>query len=432
MLVTAVACGSDPKAVHEAPGGSSACDGDAAWADARGLFEWAHVPTFDLHLPADEWTRLQQNAREEEYTAAEACFEGGRIGTIGLRFKGAHGTLYNCFDETGALVCDRLSMKLKFDEFFEDQRFFGLKRLNFNANRFDDSRMKERLAYDLYRAADVVAPRASWAVVRVNGQSLGLYGMVEQLDGRFTADRWPENPDGNLFKEVWPTDTDEERLVAALSTNEQTADVSGFSSFAAAVVASPEDQVLNTLGAHTDVEYWARYMAVDDAVVSYDGVTYFYTDGAGSHNHNYYFYEHSPSSFTLVPWDVESTFWINPAHAAPHWTVIPEDCSRTYPYWEGLATAPGCDRVFRALSSHAPFRDRWRAAARQLLDGPFALDAMLANVDRHAAFIGDEARAQETPTMYSSFDDAVGELRRVIPELRARLEQLIAETNEAD
>jgi hypothetical protein len=173
-------------------------------------------------------------------------------------------------------------------------------------------------------------------------------------------------------------------------------------------------------------------MAVDDAVVSYDGVTYFYTDGAGSHNHNYYFYEHSPSSFTLVPWDVESTFWINPAHAAPHWTVIPEDCSRTYPYWEGLATAPGCDRVFRALSSHAPFRDRWRAAARQLLDGPFALDAMLANVDRHAAFIGDEARAQETPTMYSSFDDAVGELRRVIPELRARLEQLIAETNEAD
>jgi hypothetical protein len=29
--------------------------------------------------------------------------------------------------------------------------------------------------------------------------------------------------------------------------------------------------------------------------------------------------------------------------------------------------------------------------------------------------------------MYSSFDNAVGELRRVMPELRARLELLIAE-----
>jgi hypothetical protein len=52
--------------------------------------------------------------------------------------------------------------------------------------------------------------------------------------------------------------------------------------------------------------------------------------------------------------------------------------------------------------------------------------------DRHAALIGDEARGQETPTMYSSFDDAVGELRRVMPELRARLEQLIAEATDSD
>ena len=428
LLVAAVGCASNPETGPEAPHEPSACEGEVETGDdARALFEWEHVPTFDLHLPAEDWAHLQQNARDEQYAAAEACFEGRRIGTVGLRFKGAHGTLYGCFDATGAMLCDRLSMKLKFDEYVEEQRFFGLKRLNFNANRFDDSRMKERLAYDLYRSAGVVAPRASWAVVRVNGESLGLYGMVEQLDGRFTADRWPESPDGNLFKEVWPTDTSEDLLIAALETNEEAADVSGFSSFAQAVVASSEDQLLSTLGEHTDLEYWARYMAADDAIVSYDGITYFYTNGSGSHNHNYHFYEHAPGRFTLVPWDVESTFWINPAHAAPHWTVLPDDCSRTYPYWGGLATAPACDPLFRAMSSDAQFRARWRAAARELLDGPFALATMLAEVERHAAFIGHHARARETPTMYSSFDDAVGELRRVMPELRARLEQLIAE-----
>ncbi|MBN1605848.1 MAG: hypothetical protein JW940_04405 [Polyangiaceae bacterium] len=126
----------------------------------------------------------------------------------------------------------------------------------------------------------------------------------------------------------------------------------------------------------------------------------------------------------MIPWNVECTFWIDPDHKAPHWTVLPDDCSATYEYWGGLATAPACNIVFRALNMD---HSGWRAAARGLLDGPLALDAMLAKIDQYVAFIGDEARAEATPTMYGAFDDSVEYLKGTIPELRDRLEELIRE-----
>lgn len=424
------ACASDPS-----PQGNDGATGPIATtcgppdntlrtANAAELFSATKVPTFDLFLPAADWEALQKNARDEVYVPAQGCYEGSALGTVGLRFKGSYGSLYDCFDEQGNMICPRLSMKIKFDEYATEARFFGLKRLNFNAYQHDDSRMKEKLAYDLFRAMGIVTPRSAWAVLRVNGESLGLFGMVEQVDGRFTEDRWPDNPDGNLYKELWPTHAPDQQIISALKTNEEVADISAYRAFAQAFMAADEPDWLATLGTYIDLDYLARFMAVEDALASYDGVTYFWTDGVSTGNHNYFFYEESPTRYTLIPWDTESTFWINPDHQAPHWTVIPTDCSLTYEYWGGLAYAPACDRVFRALNTDL---DRWRAAAREVLDGPFAVEAMVANIDRYAQVIGDAARSDPTPTKYSAFDPAVSGLRGSIPALRDRLEQLIAE-----
>jgi spore coat protein H len=391
--------------------------------NAADLFAAAKVPTFDLYLPQADWEALKAHARDEQYVPARACFDGRPVGTVGLRFKGSYGTLYECFDSQGNMICPRLSMKIKFDEYVPDQRFFGLKRLAFNAYRYDDSRMKEKLAYDLFRAMGIVAPRSAWTVLRVNGESQGMFGMVEVVDGRFTADRWPANPDGNLYKELWPTHASDPQILAALETNEETQEISGYRGFAAAFMAADDAHMLGTLGSYMDLDYLARFMAVEDAVASYDGVTYFFTDRVNTNNHNYFVYEESPTRFTLIPWDTESTFWIDPNHAAPHWTVAPSDCSLTYPYWGGLAYAPGCDRVFQALDTDL---GRWRAAARTVLDGPFALDTMVATINRYASVIGDAARADPTPTKYTTFDQAVSGLRALIPDMRGRLENLIA------
>jgi spore coat protein H len=428
--LVASACASDPRPVPAdsgpdlATGPCGARDLGLQTGDAAELFAATRVPVFDLVLPAADWEALKLHARDEQFVAAQACYDGRSLGTVGLRFKGSYGSLFECFDDLGNLTCPRLSMKLKFDKYGAGQRFFGLKRLSFNAYQHDDSRMKEKIAYDLFRAMGIVAPRSAWAVVRVNGESLGLFGMVEPVDGRFTTDRWPENPDGNLYKELWPTHASDAQIAAALETNEETADLSGYREFARAFMAAEDASALSTLGSYMDLDYLARFMAVEDAVVSYDGVTYFFTDRVNTNNHNYFVYEESPTRFTLIPWDVESTFWIDPNHAAPHWTVMPADCGTTYPYWGGLAYAPACDRVFRALGNDL---GRWRAAARALLDGPFATETMVAAIDRYTRLLADAAHADPTPPKYATFDQAVAGLRSSIPAMRARLESLIAE-----
>jgi spore coat protein H len=388
------------------------------------LFAATSVPTFDFYLPQADWENLKTNAIKEEFVPAQACYQGRSLGTIGLRFKGSYGTLYECFDKQGNMICPRLSMKVKFDEYVDEQRFYGLKRLSFNAYRYDDSRMKEKLAYDLFRDSGLVAPRSAWAVLRVNGQSQGLYGMVEPVDGRFTAHHFPQSPDGNLYKEVWPTHASDQQLLYGLDTNTDNPDVSGYRGFAQAFMAAPGDASrLSTLDKYMGLDYLARFMAAEDAVISYDGTTYFFTDGTNTNNHNYYVYEESPTKFTLIAWDLESTFWIDPNHAAPHWTVLPADCSQTYSYWGGKAIAPGCDGVFHALDTDL---GKWRAAARALLDGPFSVAAMNAAIDRYSDVIWDAAHSDPTPTMYSSFDGAVSTLRGLIPAMRERLEKLIA------
>ena len=96
----------------------------------------------------------------------------------------------------------------------------------------------------------------------------------------------------------------------------------------------------------------------------------------------------------------------------------------TYPYWDGLAMAPGCDAVFQALGA----AQRWRDAGEELLAGPFSEEAMLAGsaIDRREDFIRDEALADPTPSVSNDFESEVAYLRTLIPILRSRFEHLLA------
>jgi len=389
------------------------------------LFGISKIPTFDFALPPATWEALKVHARDEVYVEAQACFDGKAIGPVGLRFKGSYGSLYNCFNSAGVNTCRKLGMKVKFDEYASDQRFYGLKKLNFHGYHYDDSYVKEPLSYALYAAMGVVVPRTSWALMRVNGDSQGLFGMVEELDGRFTANRWPSNGDGNLYKELWPGQTNVTAILNKLQTNTAAAQIENFKAFSQALDAATPDQLRTTLGTFMDLEYWARYMAVDDAIANYDGITTYYTTGTADQagNHNFYIYEEAPEHFTMVPWDLEATLSTASTFGyVPPWQTTPTDCSLTYRAWaEGnlRVIAPGCDPVFRALSADLT---EYHAQAQRLLDGPFAEATMLANIDKFTSFIRAEATVDPHGPGAVNFEKAVGFLRADIPRLRKRLE----------
>ncbi|MGK3995994.1 CotH kinase family protein [Sorangium sp. So ce1024] len=405
-------------------------DPTLASRDADELFAANEVPRFDFHLPEERWAALKANARDEEYVEAEACYKGKSLGVVGLRFKGGYGTLHMCFDEQGNLTCPKLSMKVKFDEYVDGQRFYAQKRLNFHSMIWDPTRLHERIAYGLYREMGVAAPRSAWATLHVNGESQGLFSMVEEVDGRFLESNFPEGPDGDLYKEAWPVSENASYYAAHIETNEDEATHERFVAFAADLASAEGDERLAALSRWADIEQLQRYMAVDEAILNWDGVTTFYVDAAGGvFNHNFYIYD-DPSSgkFHLIPWDMDQTLGVSTYFGhVPRWTEAPEACPVVLPVFMGSehVRVPGCDALFGALGQD---RAGYQAALQALLEGPFEEGRLEEQVDRYAALI--RAAVEEDPLGpgLAGWEPAVARLKNEVPLLRERLRRFASDT----
>src|SRR5262249_3966315 len=78
---------------------------------------------------------------------------------------------------------------------FADQRFHGLTSLHLHSMPLDPAKGREALAFAVFRAAGVPAPRTAFAEVtltvpgKFDKELLGLYTVVEGVDRRFLADR---------------------------------------------------------------------------------------------------------------------------------------------------------------------------------------------------------------------------------------------------
>ncbi|KYF58145.1 hypothetical protein BE08_33110, partial [Sorangium cellulosum] len=398
--------------------------------DADELFAANEVPRFDFHLPEERWAELKANARDEEYVEAEACYKGKSLGVVGLRFKGGYGTLHMCFDAQGNLTCPKLSMKVKFDEYVDGQRFHAQKRLNFHSMVWDPTRLHERIAYGLYREMGVAAPRSAWATLHVNGESQGLFSMVEEVDGRFLESNFPEGPDGDLYKEAWPVSDEASYYAERLETNEDEATHERFVAFATDLASAEGDERLAALSRWADIEQLQRYMAVDEAIVNWDGVTTFYVDRAGgAYNHNFFIYD-DPSSgkFHLIPWDMDQT--LSPSTyfgQVPRWTEAPATCPTDAVVLMGLekVRVPGCDPLFGALLQDPA---GYQVALQELLAGPFGVARLEEQVDRYVSLIRDAVEEDPLGPGLAGWEPAVERLRNEIPILRERLARLAGDT----
>jgi hypothetical protein len=406
---------------------------DAAVADGdpSALYAASDVPRFDFRLLDETWAELQANAIEEEYVEAEACYRGSSLGLVGLRFKGGYGTLEMCVEEQQELPCAKLSMKVRFDEYVDGQRFFRQKRLNFHSMVRDPTKLHERLAYDLFRDMGVAAPRSAWATLHVNGEPLGLFSMVEDADGRFTKNQFPEDPDGNLYEAAWPVSTDPAYYAEKIETNEEEATHERFIAFAEDLASTEGAERLAALSTWMDVEELQRYLAVDDAVLNWDGITTFYVDEDGSAaNHNYFVYEEpSSGTFRIIPWDLDNTLSLGSWRffgGAAHWTETPEMCPEDVPVLEGRAQlrVPGCDVLFSALRQDLA---GYRSAVRGLLDGPFREGRLEEQVDRYAKLIRSSVEEDVHGPPLPAWAADVAYLRSELSEMRSRMERFLDE-----
>ncbi len=382
----------------EAGAGSGGGDELAPEEVGVAVFDQDAVIEYRITMDPALYEDMKTNGVDEVYRTASLQVRGPGIEedfeAVGLRYKGDY-SLHHCWDDYGGVrnysdPCAKLSMKIKFDEYDPDGRLFGLKRLNFNAMSYDESKLRERLAYSLFNEFGVSTARTAHAKLTINDEAPLLVLAVEEIDGVFTKRNYPEAGDGDLYKEVWPRpEMSESVLMESLRTNdnpEDSPDIAAFIDFGNAVGAATEATFVDAMAEFVDIEQLLRYMAIDRAIKNWDGITAFYW---ADRPHNYYWYHEDgdQSRFNLIPWDLDNTLLeydpymgANARYAdrpIPDWNVRPLSCD-PISVWDSdgeiTVIPPGCDNLINLLA--ATKWDDFATLGTQLLDTSFRYEAM--------------------------------------------------------
>jgi spore coat protein CotH len=274
--------------------GAVADAGSGGGADLSAeIYDPTKLPRFDIDLPQASVDQLNEvsgadDPKQDIYVTATLRYGAETVGNIGLRLKG----------EGSFQKLDRKPpFKIKFDEFVPKQEFRGLRRLALNNLWEDASFIAERLAYDVYRAAGLPAPRCNSALVYVNGTFYGVYANVEAEDKTFLK-RWFPTDGGNLYEEGQTDFVPGAETAFDLETNETANDRTDLKNLIAAIQSSSPQTFLTDIGGQLDTAHFLKFTAVEAAVNQWDMYSYtvFYMN-------NFRLY-HDPTSkkFTFIPW----------------------------------------------------------------------------------------------------------------------------------
>jgi spore coat protein CotH len=196
---------------------------------------------------------------------------------VGVRLKGQ--TTYQSIDK-------RPGLTLKFNEFVKGQDLLGRTKVLLNSSLQDPSCIATIVAGEVFRSANVPAPKSAFARVDLNGRDLGLYAMTEAANKDFLAEYFKKTK-GNLYEGDNNDITDKLEKDAGDDSTDQ-ADVKAL---AAALKISDATERWKRLGPLLDLERFIAYAAVEVMVWHHDGYVM---------EHNNYRLYHDPGTGQIV------------------------------------------------------------------------------------------------------------------------------------
>ncbi len=289
-------------------GGDSAPDEESGLLDTGTygdqVYRQDHLYEIEIEMDPDDWDELRQQERnvfqmfsgecmdapfDIPYTwfVADVVIDGTSIDNIAIRKKGF----------IGSNSSTKPSLKLRFDEYFPDQRYLEVDRFTLNNGQQDPALISACLGFEIFRAGGVPASRCNFAHVQLNGDDLGVFANVEDVEepmleawyGDSSGDLWEGQ--GSDFREGW-TDTfeleegegDKNRILAIIEALE-----------------ADDDAVLDELEAHFDLDAWHSYWAMEVLLGHWDGY-------AGNTNNYYLYLNPQDDRFHFLPWGIDALF----------------------------------------------------------------------------------------------------------------------------
>ncbi len=276
------------------------------------VFDRERLLQIYLKMPNQDFAQLRSEGRpldstfagcpsaEFEYNdfKALANIDGEVIENVAIRKKGYLGSLSH----------KRPSLKLNFDSHQEGRTFKTLKRMTLNNDRQDPSHTHQCMAYDLFKAAGIAAPRCNLAHVVINNEDMGIYSHVESIKKPF-LERHFNNKSGNLYEAQIADFGSKLNQRFELKTNKTINDRSDLDRLAETIELEDE-AFLNQISQHIDVDEFITFWAVETLIGHWDSAT--------GNTNNYYIY-HNPEDdlFHFIPWGTDSAFTID-KHLKPN------------------------------------------------------------------------------------------------------------------
>jgi spore coat protein CotH len=251
---------------------------------------------FDLNMS-------QPELYPERYHKCKVTWDGITLSECGFREKGnASNTLTN--------FGKKKPFKISFDAFV-NQELDGLEKMNLNNFTNDPSLLHDVICFKLFRDAGIPASRTSFTNLTINGEYIGVYVIIENVDKNFLKDHFGSaNNDGNLYKtdrgasvplnwQGWESGGYKDQGLK-LTTNESNADWSKLIAFIDRLNNDHSDDFRQYLENNFDVHTYLKILAIEKCVRSWDSYW-----GGGN---NFYMYEHPDGKIRWIPWDMNETF----------------------------------------------------------------------------------------------------------------------------
>ncbi len=358
------------------------CKSFAANVDSSDIiFDDSKIHHYEIQFYYDNWEdslKYYKSLPDEEYIPGRVIYrmpsgDSILLDSIGVRYKGNS-------SYTFAANSAKKPFKFNFGKYRDEQRFFGVKRLNFTNGAKDPTMMREKIVYDII-GQYMPAARAAFATITIHGRLIGLYTQVEQIDKSFLRNHFKDN-DFNLYKSSdngssllykGPNQADYETNYE-LKTNETVNDWSGLISMIEKLNNTSDADFVPVVGGCLALDNICRYLAFNMAISNFDSYS-----GSGR---NFYLYDDSITGlFTLIPWDLNLSFGVY----TNSWDVTIADVINI----TNLDQRP----LNRRILENDSLCQVYLRYIKSMIEGPASSDSIAAKVDRFKPFLDSLVQA---------------------------------------
>lgn len=273
----------------------------------------------DYQAAVDTILRTFAGGSEKAFIRADVVIDGTRVEDVGMRLKGnvtLAGLMAEGFGDPGSPsdYPEDLPWLISFDEFVAGRTYQGHEKVAVRPGgraTAETTALNEALSLSLIDLAGEPAEEAAYAAFSVNGGAAALRLIVQEPGDSLVADDFLAP--GVLYKalsgsafECRGGDTrdygDSFRQVTGLNR----ADLAPLIEFVCWVEESSDEEFAAELEDRVDISSLARYLALHNLLLDWD-------DLSGPGQNYYLWYDLATERFTVVSWDLNSSFSGDPA-----------------------------------------------------------------------------------------------------------------------